>query len=540
MQDSPAPASDRGPASSRRFGPSSRPSDGGGASVTQGRFVPRDVEIQCDVVIVGSGAGGATVACELAEAGLDVVVVEEGGYYRPEQYGAMRPSETLRHLFRDGGLTFVVGLQDSPMVNMTMGRCIGGSSVLTGGVCFRIPGFILKNWREQQALTMFTEQALEAAYESVERSTHIEEVPIAMRSESTVAFGVGAERMGYQLKPMHRNTKGCDGCGRCNFGCPHGAKMSVDIAYLPRALRAGARVFSDFRVDTILTKGSRAAGVSGRIYNEPGLRRPGSSFKIHARRVVMAAGAYNTPGLLLKNGLGRQSGQVGRNMTVHPGFRMMARFDRKLEGWKGALQSAFSDAYEDERITLTALYVPPGVLAATMKGIGPAHVSKAQGIPNLSIFGGMVHDDPGGQLHHVLGKTFSTYRMSARDRHAMHTITRVMAETYFAAGAQEVYLPVLGMAPISSMDELRKIDFKSIPAKRYECSSQHPLGTTRMGVSAEHSVVNPDGESWELEELYVADGGIVPSSLGVNPQQAIMTLATRIGWHLREKPLPAW
>jgi len=498
------------------------------------------VELSCDVVIVGSGAAGATVACELAEAGQDVIVVEEGGYYRPEQYGAMRPSETLRHLFRDGGLTFVMGLHDSPLINMTMGRCIGGSSVLTGGVCFRIPGFILKSWREQQGLHMFTEGALEEAYQSVERSTHIEEVPLAMRSQSTNAYALGAERMGYELKPMHRNTKGCGGCGRCNFGCPHGAKMSVDIAYLPRALRAGARVFSDLRVDTILTKGARAAGVSGRIYNAPGLRRPGSSFKIHARRVVMAAGAYNTPGLLLRNAVGRQSGQVGRNMTVHPGFRMMASFDRKLDGWKGAMQSAFSDAYEHERITLTGLYVPPGVLAATMKGIGREHVSKAQGIPNLSIFGGMVHDDPGGQLHHVLGKTFSTYRMSDRDRHAMHTITRVMAETYFAAEAREVYLPVLGMAPVSSMDELRKIDFKSIPAKRYECSSQHPLGTTRMGISAEHSVVSPDGESWELEELYVADGGIVPSSLGVNPQQAIMTLATRIAWHLREKPFPVW
>ncbi|MCA9632900.1 MAG: GMC family oxidoreductase [Myxococcales bacterium] len=515
-------------------------SDGGSNPITQGRFLEDDVELGCDVVIVGSGASGAAVACELAEAGQDVIVVEEGGYFRPEQYGAMRPSETLRHLFRDGGLTFVVGLDESPMVNMTMGRCVGGSSVLTGGVCFRIPGFILKNWRDQQGLHMFSEEELEPAYQAVEAATHIERVPLEMRSESTNVFARGAERMGYELKPMHRNTKDCNGCGRCNFGCPHGAKMSVDIAYIPRALAAGARVFSDFRVDSLITKGARAAGVEGRIYNAPGLRRPGGAFRIHAKRVVMAAGAYNTPGLLKRFGVGKQSGQVGRNMTVHPGFRMMARFDRKLEGWKGALQSAFADAYEDQRITLTALYVPPGVLAATMKGIGREHIAKAEGIPNLSIFGGMIHDDPGGRLHHLLGKAFSTYRMSARDRDAMYTITRVMAETYFAAGAREVYLPVLGMAPVSSMDDLRKIDFRRIPAKRYECSSQHPLGTTRMGVTPEHSVVDPDGRAWELDELYVVDGGIVPSSLGVNPQQAIMTLATRIAWKLRERPLPSW
>ncbi|MCA9648102.1 MAG: GMC family oxidoreductase, partial [Myxococcales bacterium] len=160
---------------SRRAKRSVKKSDGGGNAVTQGRFLKEDVEVSCDVVVVGSGASGAAVACELAEAGQDVIVVEEGGYYRPEQYGGMRPSETLRHLFRDGGLTFVVGLEDSPMVNMTMGRCVGGSSVLTGGVCFRIPGFILKNWREQQGLSMFTEEALEPAYQAVEAATHIEQ-----------------------------------------------------------------------------------------------------------------------------------------------------------------------------------------------------------------------------------------------------------------------------------------------------------------------------------------------------------------------------
>ncbi len=517
----------------------SRTSDGGGAAITQGRLIDRevDLELDCDVVIVGSGASGAAVAHELTAAGQRVIVLEEGGYFRPEQYGAMRPSETLRHLFRDGGLTFVLGLGDSPMVNMTMGRCVGGSSVLTGGVCFRIPGSILSGWHKM-GLTMFTEEALEPTYQAVERATHIEEVPLHMRSRSTLAFERGARRLGYELKPMRRNTLGCNGCGRCNFGCPHQAKLSVDVAYLPRALAGGARLVSDCRVDTILTHGERAVGVAGRLYNGGGHRKPGSRFRVRARRVVMAAGAYNTPGVLHRLGVGRQSGQLGRNMTVHPGFRMMARFKETLNGWKGALQSAFSDAHEDERITLTALYVPPGVLAATMKGIGPEHVEKARGVPQLSIFGGMLHDDPGGQLHHLFGRTFSTYRMSARDREAMVRITEIMAETYFAAGAEQVYLPILGMDPVRSMDDLRRIDLRRVPAKRFECSSQHPLGTTRMGVTPAHSVVDPNGASWELQELFVVDGGIVPTSLGVNPQQAIMTLATRIAWHLRELPLP--
>lgn len=496
-----------------------------------------ELTLSADVVVVGSGAGGAVVAAELAEAGQRVVVLEEGPHVPPERYQKMRPSESMRHLWRDGGLTFAVGLGDTPMINVMMGSCVGGSSVLTGGVCFRIPGPVLREWSEEMGLTGLTEQTMEPCFEAVERAIHVEEVPLSMRSRSTQLFAAGAERLGVTMKPLRRNTKDCNGCGRCNFGCPHGAKLSVDVTYLPRALAAGATLCSDGHVDRILAEGDRVRGVTGWLRQGP-LRRPGPRLVVHARRVVVAAGAYASPMLLMNSGVGRRSGQVGKNLTVHPGFRVMGRFDESVRGWQGALQSAYSDDYEHDRITMVGLFVPAGVLAATMPGIGSAHAERARSIPNLAIFGGMIHDDGGGRVHQVFGRPLMTYRMSARDRATVPVLMRRMAEIYFAAGAREVFLPVLGLGGIDA-DRLRSLDLERVRGRDLECSSQHPLGTCRMGVSPSSSVVDPWGQSWELRDLYVADGSILPTSLGVNPQLSIMGMATRIAWHLRELPLPS-
>jgi len=505
--------------------------------ITEGRTLTQDVEDQADVVVVGSGAGGATVAAHLAEAGQRVIVVEEGPWVTPERYGRMRPSESMRHLWRDAGLTMAFGLGNTPIINVMMGECIGGSSVLTGAVCFRTPAAVLGEWAQDLGLEDLDERGMEPYFEDVERAVHVEEVPEAMRSRSTVMFARGAAALGHPVRPLRRNTKGCHGCGRCNFGCPEGAKMSVDVTYLRRAIAAGARVYSDLQVERVTTRGARASGVTGLVRNGASKRKP-TRFTIHARRVVLAAGAYCTPLLLERSGVGRQSGQVGRNLTLHPGFRMMARFDERIEGWKGSLQSAYCHEFERERINMVGMFVPPGILAATMPGVADQHADRAALIPHIAVFGGMVHDHPNGRVRHVLGRRFITYQLSDEDAEASARVLTLLGQTFFAAGAREVYAPVLGMGPCDA-DRFRRIDFRRIPRQTLECTSQHPLGTARMGISPEHAVVAPDGQTWELEELFVADGSIMPTSLGVNPQETIMAMATRIAWKLRDRPLPA-
>lgn len=497
-----------------------------------------DLRLDAEVVVVGSGAAGAVIATELAQAGVDVVILEEGKYLAPETYGRMRPSEAMRHLWRDGGMTMAAGLGDSPSINLTMGRAIGGSSLATGGVCFRTPEHVLQRWVEEHGLGELSPKQMEPFFERVEQSLKVSRVPDSQRSRSTTLFGEGLQQAhGARLDPVYRNMSGCKGRSRCNFGCPEGAKLSTDISYLPRAVRDGARIYAGCLVERVLTRGQRAAGVEGRLLNGRH-GRPAGRLQVHARYVVMAAGAVHTPLVLMRSRIGRRSRMVGKNLTLHPSMRIFARFDQEVRGWEGALQSAYSDAFKDEGITLMSVFVPPGVFGAAMPGVGPEHHARAAHVPHLAMFGALVHDEGGGRIRRTPGREpIVTYRMHPEDRSRLPRAMRLLGEAYFAAGAKELFFPILGLQPVDA-DAFRKLDLERIHGRRIECASQHPLGSCRMGSAPDHSVVDPDGQSWELSHLYVADSSIIPSSLGVNPQVTVMAMATRIAWKLAERIRP--
>ncbi len=491
--------------------------------------------IDTDVVIVGSGASGAVVAAKLAEQGQSVLVLEEGSRVLPQEYGQMRPSQSLAEIWREGGSTAVLGVGKSPVINMTMGRCVGGSSVLTGGVCFRTPDTVLDHWAKELGLRDHAPDRVESYFDEVEATVHVEPVPESMRSGSTRKFAEGAAKRGIDIKPLRRNTEGCRGSGRCNFGCPAGAKLSVDRSYLPTAVQHGATVLSDCRVDRILFQGRRAIGVRARLLDAN--RRPTATLEVRAKRVVLAAGAVHTPLLLWDSG--HRNRHIGRHMTVHPGFRMMAHFDEPVRGWAGSLQSAWSDAFEHRGITLVSLFVPPFALALGIPGVGAQWHRRTAELSNVAVFGGMIHDEGGGRIWRprIGREPVMTYRMSRKDRARVPDIIRQLAEGFIAAGAKELYLPILGHEPVTP-DEYRQLDLEKISPTRFECSSQHPLGTTRMGTSSRNSVCDEEGRVWNTEQLYVVDGGTVPTSLGVNPQVTIMTLATRFAERMLERRLP--
>lgn len=504
-------------------------------TVQQGAEIEGDLELDCDVVVVGSGAGGAVAATELALSGLRVIVLEEGKHLAAHVHGRMRPSQSVRHIWRDGGMGVALGLGGSPSVNLTIGCGIGGSSILTGGVCFRVPESVNDTWAREMGLADLSAKGMDSYYSRVEEAIHVEEVPLHMRSRSTSLFAQGAEKLGYSLKPTLRNTKGCEGCGRCNFGCPHEAKLSVDLSYLPRAMAAGAQVWSDCLVTRIVHVNGRARGVKGRLLNGPRRTKKGR-FEVRAKVVVSSCGGLHTPLLLKSSGLAGFDSQIGRNLTLHPGFRVFASFDEEVRGWKGAMQSAFSDHFEDERVMLISIFIPASLIAAQLPGAGPSNRRRLEGLGNFAIFGAMVHDDGPGTVRRGIGREpLVTYRMSKRDKQAMYRGIRLLAETFFAAGAQQVYLPVLGSEPVDA-DGLSRFPLEEVSPTKIESGSQHPLGSCRMGTSAAWSGVDANGRLWGTDNVYVADGSVIPSSLGVNPQLTIMAMATRISARL----LDAW
>ncbi len=217
-----------------------------------------DTVLDCDAVVVGSGAGGAPVAAELAEAGFDVIVLEEGSYYQTRDFTA-DTSAMVRQLYRDGGATMAIG---NPPILFQEGRAVGGSTVINGGMSWRTPEDILARWRSESGLPLSTAE-LEPYFERVEKRIHVAPMDEAAIGKDNWLLKKGADLKGYEIIGNLRNQAHCVGSNRCAFGCPTGAKQSALVSYIPRALHYGARVYADVRVDRITMHGKRATGVVG-------------------------------------------------------------------------------------------------------------------------------------------------------------------------------------------------------------------------------------------------------------------------------------
>ncbi|MFH1131128.1 MAG: FAD-dependent oxidoreductase, partial [Pseudomonadota bacterium] len=337
--------------------------------VTGGRRISKfvgkdDVEFGCDVVVVGSGAGGAVVAAELAEGGLDVIVLEEGSYYGTEEFSP-DAATMVRKLYRDGGLTFALG---SPPIIFAEGRCVGGTTVVNGGMTYRTPEKVLERWRIVDGVERIRMAEMDRYFARVEKFICAGPQDSGTSSEDNELFKIGAEKMGWKIIENIRNQFHCAGANNCAFGCPTGAKRSTLVSYIPRALAFGARVYADCKVDRVITKNGNATGVTGVVIQANGDR--GHRFVVRAKRVVLAAGAMQTPGILLRSNIRTPSKRVGYNLALHPNVKLISVFDHNVEGWKGAHQMYQVRQFRDEGLMMAAVNLPPSMLAMSLSYYG--------------------------------------------------------------------------------------------------------------------------------------------------------------------------
>jgi choline dehydrogenase-like flavoprotein len=503
--------------------------------IIQGRHLRSHIDESYDVAVVGSGAGGAVVAGLLAEAGKRVVVLEEGPHYTPEEIAQFRPTESMRRMWREAGLQAAMGVGKTPVIGVIAGRNVGGSSVHTGGVCFRVPSEIHDEWSGRLGLKQLGEQALESAYQAVEKRVQVSETPVHLRSESTQRFVEGAAKLGIPMEPTRRNMSGCEGNARCNFGCPKQAKLSVDLSYLPGFLAKGGTVISDALVEKVVFQGTQAVGVQGHLLNGP-LGAAGNLLQIRAKQVIVACGTLHTPVLLHASGI--RSEHLGRHVTLHPSTRVSALFDEATKGWDGALQSVYSNHFfASDGITLVGAYSTVNILAASVPGAGPAFRRRVRDLGKLGVFGGLVHDEGGGVVKpgpFGQREPILWYRMDPRDFERVKKTISVLAEIALEAGAKEVFAPVFGLPSLKSRQEIRNFQNSPLDPRRVECVAFHPLGSARMGRSKKEGVTDEFGQVFGTQGLFVADGSVFPTSIGVNSQVPIMAMATRIAWHLSD------
>jgi choline dehydrogenase-like flavoprotein len=477
-----------------------------------GAWAPR---LHADVCVVGAGAGGAVVAAELAEGGARVIVLEQGPDHAADDFTA-RPPEMLGRLYRDGGQTATLG---TPPILLPTGRGIGGTTLINSGTCFRTPAHVLERWRREHGLEL-DEPALRPCFERVETALSVAEVAPELAGANAAIAKRGAERLGWSHGYLRRNARGCVGSGVCAYGCPASAKQHVGITYVPRARAAGAEIVTGADVTRIEVAGGRARAVEARLAG-------GRRLRVEAATVILAAGTIATPALLERSALGRSSGQLGRNLSLHPATGAFARMDEVVDMARGVPQSLYVDEFASEGIMLEGIAGPPAYAAMALPLTGRRHAEAMADYRRLAQFGLMVSDSSRGRVRTVAGRPLIRYDLGADDVARFRGGLARLEQLFLAAGAREVLLPLpRGVRP----ERARARDLKLM--------AFHPLGTARADMRATHGVVDSDLAVHGVEGLYVADGSVVPSSLGVNPQITIMALATRLAFHLLHRPVP--
>lgn len=498
--------------------------------------VDTHVRRTADVVIVGSGAGGGPVARELSGAGYSVVVLEEGAYFTREDFN-LDPVDSLVKMYRDAGQTMTLGV---PSILLPLGKTVGGTTTINSGTALRILKPILRKWQVVHGLRDLTEEELNLIYAHLEEYLYVKRADPEVAGKVAQTFLRGAEKLGLSSGWLPRNAKDCEGYGSCVFGCPNDSKQSVNVTFIPDAVANGADVYTCCRVERIKVEDGRAVGVIGSFVDPLTGKRKKNRVDIDARVVVLAAGAVYTPYLLLRQGICNSSGQVGKNLEIHPAVQTVALFDEIMGPPKGIPQSSYVDEFKDEGIVLEGGTVPPEIHALALPFAGKKHFKLMSEYPRMGIFGGMVSDtDSWGRvadLPRAGGRPTMLYMLRGKDVEKAKFAVQIMTEIWFAAGARKVITPIAGHYEIRGAKDLKRLEKSRVEARDfYAMTAYHPLGTCRMGDDPEWSVVRPTGESWDVENLYVCDGSVLPSSPGVNPQLTIMALALRTAGFIDDK-----
>lgn len=467
-----------------------------------------------DVIVVGSGAGGAPVAAVLARAGARVAVIEAGDLVRPDA----APAAVERHYVDQGMLGSIAGDGVSLVV---AGRAVGGTTVVNSGTSFRPLPTRLADW-DRQCGTRFSEGALDPYLDRVVERLGIAPIPEEQLDASSRLARLGLERLGRTgAYPLPRNAPGCRGAARCCFGCPTGAKLSTDRTWLPELVEAGGTLLA--RAEVVGIRADRD-GVDVWTRGADGTRR------LRARRLVLAAGALATPGLVRAARLGDRWRLAGDELRIHPASKVFGWMPDELPHG-GVPQGLGYHAPELPRVTFEGAHTPAPVTATLLQAAGRRHREWMDHHDHLANYGMMVRDRGTGSVRSVGGKAVLRYALHADDARDLGQALLLAAEALFAAGAERIMLPIAGPeAEIRSASELAAWSPGRFDRRTLLTSGFHPQGTAGIG-----RVVDGDLRLVGAPAVSVCDASVLPDSPGVNPQVTIMALSLRLAERLVEE-----
>ncbi len=471
-------------------------------------------------MVVGSGAGGATIAAALAEAGKRVIVLEEGPRVTPADLEG-DPARAVRRFYRNSGAVISFG---DPALTVQVGRAVGGSTVINGGTCFRTPAAVLEDWSARMG-GAFTAAELEPLFAETERDLSVVQVQPEEAFVGERRFLEAARASGAHGDYVQRNALRCQGTHLCPFVCPTGAKQSVERTYLARAERSGAEILAETRVSHVRMSGRRAIGVTA--HDEQN-----REIEIDAARIAVCAGALHTPTLLRKSLGALTPKAVGRTLLLHPGAHVAGIFAEEIGPRRGPIQAVYVSG-PDDRYVIYGMGYPPEVYG-TLTMRGGADLSQLERYQRSIMVAVMVADhDSRGHIAEIPGVgPLPRYDLSSTDAESVCLGIAHAAEILLAMGAREVHASVRGLPVLRSPADLAPLRSGRIGRGQLLLGSVHPMATAPMGLDPKRSALDADLRVHGIDNLYAPDASFFPSSLGVNPQITIMAFAKRAASHM--------
>lgn len=512
-----------------------------GGSHAGARVLPET--LHCDVAIVGSGAGAGITAELLTQAGLDVVLIEEGPLKTSRDFRQLE-SEAYPQLYQESA-----GRKTADKaINILQGRCVGGSTTVNWTSSFRTPDDTLAYWQQHFGLADYTQEALSPWFLQAEQRLGIGPW-LAPPNENNDLLKRGAARLGISAAAIARNVKGCWNLGACGLGCPTNAKQSMLVTSIPAALDRGARLLVETRAEAFERRGARIEHLDCVPVRPDGSPAGRQRVRVTARHYVVAGGAINSPALLLRSGLPDPYDRLGQRSFLHPVVISAAVFDQRVEGWSGAPQTIYSDHFLgidpiDGPIgfKLEAPPLHPVIFATTLAGFGLEQARLMQLFARAHAQLALLRDgfhaqSPGGRVRlRGDGSPLLDYPLTDFVMDGARRALLAMAEIQFAAGAREV-IPVHEAArSYRSWDEA-KHEIAALPMRPLltRVVSAHVMGGCGLAGDEKLGVVRPDGVHWQVENLSVHDGSIFPTSIGANPQLSIYGIVNRLASALAQR-----
>ena len=509
-------------------------------------FIPeQETTLQADVCVVGSGAGGGTIAAKLAQAGHKVIVLEAGSYRTPDNF-TQREAEAYDAMFQGHGVLTTKDLA----FGVLAGQTAGGSTTINWMIALKPPVWARQEWERDAGMEGVTAPAFEAMIDEVWARVHATQEESQVNPSNDV-LRRGSQALGYRegvdYDILFRNAKGCQQrCDFCFFGCIYNAKQSTLVTYLPDAYHAGARFLFDTKADHVVVEAGVARGV------EATYRGGGREIPVHikAKQVVAAGSALQTPALLLRSGI-RFPG-VGFGLRFDPTTAIFGQFSEPVRFWKGPMQTVVVTRFQESDEAhhgpwLEVAPAHPGLAALALPWMGGrAHKEYMANLARSANTIVLVRDWTEGRVTiDARGEPVFDYRLNPRDRRNLTRGLQEAARIHRAAGAVRISTLRMedlavgdGTSPIGQNEFdafLERVGKAGVGENRLALFTAHPMGSARAGRDPKSSAAKPTGECHEVRNLWIGDGSIFPTAPGVNPTISIMSVALRTAGFIRER-----